>query len=58
MISFFYSHPYLIGLVSCLLALASMPFVIQIAKKKNFVVRPNKRMSHVGDIPNIGGLAI
>lgn len=58
MISFFYSHPYLIGLVSCLLALVSMPFVIQIAKKKNFVVRPNKRMSHVGDIPNIGGLAI
>ncbi len=58
MISFFYSHPYLIGIVSCLLALASMPIVIQIAKKKNFVVRPNKRMSHVGEVPNIGGLAI
>ena len=35
-----------------------MPVVIRIAKATGFVVRPNKRMSHEGDVPNIGGLNI
>ncbi|MGC3979389.1 MAG: MraY family glycosyltransferase [Paludibacteraceae bacterium] len=35
-----------------------MPIVIEIAKKHNFVVSPNKRTSHNGDIPNIGGINI
>lgn len=35
-----------------------MPLVIDIAKKRNFVVRPNKRTSHIGVIPNIGGINI
>ena len=58
MIGFFYAHPYLIGIISCFLAACGMPLVIRIAKKKHLVVRPNKRMSHVGEIPNIGGIDI
>ena len=56
--NFFLQHSYLIGLVSFLIGLISMPLVIRIAKAKGFVVRPNKRMSHEGEIPNIGGLDI
>lgn len=55
---FFLQHSYLIGLVSFALGLIGMPIVIRIAKTKGFVVRPNKRMSHSGDVPNIGGLNI
>ena len=55
---FFVTHSYLIGLVSFLFGLVSMPIVLRIAKTKGLVVRPNKRMSHTGDVPNIGGLNI
>ena len=55
---FFLEHSYLIGLISFLIGLIGMPIVIRIAKAKGFVVRPNKRTSHVGEIPNIGGLNI
>ncbi len=56
--TFFFEHTYLIGVVSFLLGLIGMPVVIRIAKAKGFVVRPNKRMSHTGEVPNIGGLNI
>ncbi|MBQ2170962.1 MAG: undecaprenyl/decaprenyl-phosphate alpha-N-acetylglucosaminyl 1-phosphate transferase [Paludibacteraceae bacterium] len=55
---FFLQHSYLIGLVSFLFGWLGMPIVLRIAKAKGFVVRPNKRMSHEGSIPNIGGLDI
>lgn len=55
---FFTQHSYLIGLVSFALGWIGMPVVIRIAKAKGFVVRPNKRMSHTGEVPNIGGLNI
>lgn len=55
---FILHHSYLIGLVSFLLGLMFMPIVVRVAKAKGFVVRPNKRMSHEGAIPNIGGLNI
>lgn len=55
---FFIHHSYLIGLVSFLLGWLGMPIVLRIAKAKGFVVRPNKRMSHTGEVPNIGGLDI
>ncbi len=35
-----------------------MPAVVRIAKKRNFVVNPNKRTSHEGAIPNVGGVNI
>ena len=55
---FFIEHSYLIGLVSFIFGLIGMPVVVRIAKAKGFVVRPNKRMSHTGEVPNIGGLNI
>jgi len=55
---FFLEHSYLIGIISFLIGLIGMPVVIRIAKAKGFVVRPNKRTSHTGEIPNIGGLNI
>ena len=56
--TFFLQHSYLIGLVSFVLGLIGMPLVVRMAKAKGFVVRPNKRMSHTGEVPNIGGLNI
>ena len=56
--SFFIAHSYLIGLISFVIGLLMMPLVVRIAKTKGLVVRPNKRMSHTGDVPNIGGLNI
>ena len=56
--AFFDTYPFLIGFISFLLGLACMPVVIKIAKEKHFVVKPNKRTSHSGEIPNIGGLDI
>lgn len=58
MYQFFNNYPICISVVSFLIGLAIMPFVIKIARKKQFVVHPTKRMSHTGDIPNIGGLDI
>ena len=56
--SFFITHSYLIGLISFALGLLGMPVIVRIAKAKGFVVRPNKRMSHTGEVPNVGGLNI
>lgn len=56
--TFFIEHSYLIGLISFILGWIGMPIVLRIAKAKGFVVRPNKRMSHTGEVPNIGGLNI
>ncbi len=58
MLSFFLEHNFLIGFISFAMGLAGMPIAIKIAKAKGFVVRPNKRMSHTGEIPNIGGMNI
>lgn len=56
--TFFIEHTYLISLISFIIGLVGMPIIIRIAKAKGFVVRPNKRMSHTGEVPNIGGLNI
>lgn len=56
--AFFLQHSYLIGLISFSLGLLGMPIIVRIAKAKGFVVRPNKRMSHTGEVPNVGGLNI
>ncbi len=58
MYHFFYSRPICISIVAFCIGFILMPFVIKIARKKQFVVHPTKRMSHTGDIPNIGGLNI
>lgn len=51
-------YPELSIIISFVIGLCFMPLVIDIAKKRNFVVRPNKRTSHEGVIPNIGGINI
>ena len=50
--------PYLTILVSFFIGLCFMPLVLNIAKKRSFVVKPNKRTSHEGAIPNVGGINI
>ena len=52
------AYPVLSILISFVIGLCFMPMVIDIAKKRNFVVRPNKRTSHERTIPNIGGINI
>ncbi len=56
--SFFLKYSFLIGLISFAFGLIGMPVIVRIAKAKGFVVRPNKRMSHTGEVPNVGGLNI
>lgn len=58
LIAFVHKFPYLIVLVSFTIGYLFMPVVIEIAKKYNFVVSPNKRTSHLGEIPNVGGINI
>ena len=55
---FFNDFPYLMGVISFFVGLCFMPVVIKIAKQKNFVVKPNKRTSHKGAVPNVGGINI
>ena len=56
--NFIHVFPYFTILFSFIIGLCFMPLVIDIAKKKNIVVKPNKRTSHEGIIPNIGGINI
>ena len=56
--NFIHNFPAVSTLVSFFIGLCFMPLVIDIAKKRNFVVKPNKRTSHEGIIPNIGGVNI
>ena len=58
LVELFSSYPFLLGLVSFLVGYFFMPYVIQMAKKKELIVKPNKRTSHSGGIPNIGGINI
>lgn len=57
-ISYIQKFPVYTLFISFFIGLCFMPLVIDIAKKRNFVVKPNKRTSHEGVIPNIGGINI
>lgn len=57
-IQFAHNFPYLVSIISFIIGLLFMPVVIDIAKKYNFVVSPNKRTSHTGEVPNVGGINI
>lgn len=58
LIEFLHNYPYIISIVSFAIGFMFMPVVLDIAKKYNFVVSPNKRTSHTGEIPNVGGINI
>ena len=51
-------YPFIGTFVTFFFGFLLMPFVLKFARKKNLVVRPNKRTSHNGTVPNIGGLNI
>lgn len=55
---FFNEYPYFVSFISFTLGYLFMPVVFDMAKKYNFVVSPNKRTSHDGAIPNVGGINI
>lgn len=57
-IRFLHAYPILISIISFAIGFMFMPVVIDISKKYNFVVSPNKRTSHKGEIPNVGGINI
>ena len=52
------AFPFLFILFSFVIGQILMPYVVSMAKKKNLIVRPNRRTSHEGGIPNIGGINI
>lgn len=58
LLNFLYAYPFIFILITAALGFIFMPLVLKIAKEKNFVVKPNKRTSHVGAIPTVGGLDI
>lgn len=57
-LQFLYQYPFLFVLITALFGAIFMPTVIRVAKEKNFVVKPNKRTSHMGLVPAVGGLDI
>ncbi len=52
------TYPWLSLFVSASVGFITMPTVIRIAIKYNWVVEPNKRTSHEGKVPFVGGLNI
>ena len=58
LLNFLYSYPFVFILITGALGFVFMPLVLKIAKERDFVVKPNKRTSHVGAIPTVGGLDI
>jgi UDP-GlcNAc:undecaprenyl-phosphate/decaprenyl-phosphate GlcNAc-1-phosphate transferase len=58
LVQFVHTYPFVGVFASALIGFCFMPMVVDIAKQHNFVVKPNKRTSHFGLIPNIGGINI
>ncbi len=56
--NFVRSWPWISVFVSAGIGYVTMPLVLRIAKKYKWVVVPNKRTSHKGAIPFVGGLNI
>ena len=52
------SYPFLLGFIAFAIGQFLMPYIVQMAKKKELIVKPNRRTSHEGGIPNIGGINI
>lgn len=57
-IQFLTTYPIVISIISFTIGFLFMPLVIDISRKYNFVVSPNKRTSHKGEVPNVGGINI
>lgn len=46
------------ALIACLVAMASYPAIINVAKAKNLMDASDDRSSHTGTVPNLGGIGI
>ena len=57
-LQFLYDYPFLFAAITAALGAVFMPTVIRVAREKKFVVKPNKRTSHIGLVPAVGGLDI
>lgn len=57
-LQFLYAYPFLFAAITAALGAVFMPTVIRVAREKKFVVKPNKRTSHIGLVPAVGGLDI
>lgn len=55
---FLLNNPYIFTLFTFVVGAVLMPFILAFAKRYNLVVRPNRRTSHNGSVPNIGGANI
>jgi len=55
---FIVDYPYVSAIISFIIGFVCIPAVVKIAIKRDFVVKPNKRTSHEGEIPNVGGVNI
>ncbi len=58
MFDIIFKYPYLTAIITSIVGFLFMPLVLKFARSRNMVVRPNKRTSHEGAVPNIGGLNI
>ena len=58
LLNFLYHYPFIFIFITGILGLVFMPLVLKVAKERHFVVKPNKRTSHIGAIPTVGGLDI
>ena len=56
--SLFLAYPFLIIIASFIIGFIAMPYVLRVSIRKQMVVKPNKRTSHKGNIPNVGGINI
>lgn len=50
--------PFITIIVAFVIGMMGMPYVLKVSIRKQMVVRPNKRTSHKGNIPNVGGINI
>ncbi len=57
-VDFLKEYPFLSMFISAFVGLVAMPYVLKVAIRKQLVVKPNKRTSHKGNIPNVGGINI
>lgn len=55
---FLETYPFLMIVISFLIGLFVMPSVLKVSIRKQMVVKPNRRTSHKGNIPNVGGINI
>tara|TARA_B110000211_G_scaffold234632_1_gene305236 strand:+ start:44 stop:1147 length:1104 start_codon:yes stop_codon:yes gene_type:complete len=46
------------GIICFGITLVMLPLIIRLSKKNNWVDKPDGRKNHIGEIPNLGGVAI